>query len=271
MPDEVWKGSDAEKDGWILGQAAVWPDLVKRKSDVVTADDVTRFNRPVRHYVDFPIYLNDTERQRLEKSIRENIETNPPKSEIDDRSMNIVQAIKNSGRVVKSSKNDLERAVHLCWLFHLVGDSHQPLHFSALFTSARFPKGDEGGNGIMVRGKLKLHAYWDNAISRDRKYNGVRRKAFDLLNNQGLGAVGKEAIKSLQPEDWIQEGHEIAKRDVYTDHIRKMVPDAEGRENLGDMNTPREYDRSSAQIGEKRAVEAGYRLAALLERLFFPQ
>ena len=39
MPPEVYNGSDAEKDGWLFGQAAVWPDLVRNKLDVVTAGE----------------------------------------------------------------------------------------------------------------------------------------------------------------------------------------------------------------------------------------
>jgi S1/P1 Nuclease len=37
------------------------------------------------------------------------------------------------------------KAVALAWLFHLVGDIHQPLHTAQLFTTA-YPQGDRGGN-----------------------------------------------------------------------------------------------------------------------------
>jgi hypothetical protein len=36
------------------------------------------------------------------------------------------------------------------WLFHLVGDIHQPLHTVQLFTR-EYPNGDRGGNEICVR------------------------------------------------------------------------------------------------------------------------
>ena len=37
-----------------------------------------------------------------------------------------------------------ERAVAMCWVFHLIGDAHQPLHVTQLY-STQFPKGDRGG------------------------------------------------------------------------------------------------------------------------------
>jgi hypothetical protein len=64
------------------------------------------------------------------------------------------------------TKPAAERAIHLAWLMHLVGDLHQPLHSSAMF-SARTPKGDQGGNLVAVRrgnSVLKLHSYWDDVL-----------------------------------------------------------------------------------------------------------
>ncbi|KPA75783.1 putative 3'-nucleotidase/nuclease [Leptomonas pyrrhocoris] len=51
-------------------------------------------------------------------------------------------------------------------LIHYVGDIHQPLHGSCLF-SDKYPKGDAGGNAQSVivddKGtKQKLHAFWDS-------------------------------------------------------------------------------------------------------------
>ena len=134
--------------------------------------------------------------------------------------------------------------------------------------AAAIPGGGRRRSKITVRGKQNLHAYWDGAISRERHYNGVRREVFDLLNDAELAATGKKTASYVNPKTWIQESYDLAKREVYTEHIRKLVAEAEGRENLGAMNPPREYDRTSARIADQRAVEAGFRLAFLLERLF---
>jgi S1/P1 Nuclease len=42
-------------------------------------------------------------------------------------------------RVVKKDSDGERRAIALTWLFHLVGDIHQPLHTAQLFT-AEYPK-----------------------------------------------------------------------------------------------------------------------------------
>ena len=64
------------------------------------------------------------------------------------------------------NENDAERkAIALSWLFHLVGDVHQPLHTAQLFT-VEYPNGHRGGNEICVRvtqarQPMDLHRFWD--------------------------------------------------------------------------------------------------------------
>jgi hypothetical protein len=60
-----------------------------------------------------------------------------------------------------------ERAVALCWVFHLVGDMHQPLH-AGHWMSARFPLTDRAGTTAWVRAAPgaapeELHLFWDRA------------------------------------------------------------------------------------------------------------
>jgi hypothetical protein len=56
--------------------------------------------------------------------------------------------------------SDVEKAVYLTWLFHLVRDIRQPLHCVALF-SEDLPDADQSGNlvAIRVKGTVKLHAF----------------------------------------------------------------------------------------------------------------
>jgi hypothetical protein len=61
---------------------------------------------------------------------------------------------------------DEEKAIYLTWLLHLVGDIHQPLHCTAVF-SEQFPNGDKGGNDAFIRirsSPVKLHAFWDGLL-----------------------------------------------------------------------------------------------------------
>jgi hypothetical protein len=53
-------------------------------------------------------------------------------------------------------------------IIHFVGDAHQPLHGSELF-SAKYPNGDRGGNSITLRCNFgspcrNLHMMWDSAL-----------------------------------------------------------------------------------------------------------
>ena len=52
--------------------------------------------------------------------------------------------------VVKKGTDPEQKAIAFAWLFHLVGDVHQPLHTAQLFT-VDYPNGDRGGNEICVR------------------------------------------------------------------------------------------------------------------------
>ena len=54
-----------------------------------------------------------------------------------------------------------DRAMLTAWIFHLVGDIHQPLHSSTLVSQRLFPEGDRGGNSIKLKQSYNLHALWD--------------------------------------------------------------------------------------------------------------
>ena len=57
--------------------------------------------------------------------------------------VNILTAMADNESVVKNQKDAEQRAIALAWLFHLVGDIHQPLHTAQLFT-VDYPDGDRG-------------------------------------------------------------------------------------------------------------------------------
>jgi hypothetical protein len=64
--------------------------------------------------------------------------------------VNILTALAENESMMKKQGDSERKAVALAWLFHLVGDIHQPLHTAQLFT-VDFPQGDRGGNEICVR------------------------------------------------------------------------------------------------------------------------
>ena len=48
--------------------------------------------------------------------------------------VNILTALAENENVVKNEGDPERKAIALAWLFHLVGDIHQPLHTAQLFT-----------------------------------------------------------------------------------------------------------------------------------------
>ena len=51
---------------------------------------------------------------------------------------------------MRSGSDPAKRGIALSWLFHLIGDVHQPLHAVQLFTR-EYPKGDRSGGDFCVR------------------------------------------------------------------------------------------------------------------------
>lgn len=267
MEWEMKGGSDAEKEQWLFAYAATWPDIVRSAGRNVTSEDVEKYSRPWWHFVDEPIFLSDAEEQKLAATVTFNRSRDLP-VDADDPDMNVIQAIKNSSRIVgdKTAAAEL-RSVHLCWLLHLVGDAHQPLHSSALVTSRRYPGGDHGGNYLHYSHDFPLHAYWDSVISTEETYDTNRLLATELLLNAELATAGEQAAASLDPGTWIDEGCALAKKYVYTPEIMQKIAAREGHPHLGDLNPSPQYEGDAETVAERQAVLAGHRLAKLLTQL----
>jgi len=69
-----------------------------------------------------------------------------------------------------------------------VGDIHQPLHTTQLFT-VEYPNGDRGGNEICGRvtqagQPMDLHRFWDDVITSSSNLTRIRNDATSLRNRQ---------------------------------------------------------------------------------------
>ena len=267
MPRDVSRGSARDQDQWVFAHAATWPDIVRDAKGAVNRQDVTQFSRPWWHFVDFPVYLNETERPQLEHHLGVNLRREPP-PDSDDANMNIIQAVKNSARIVRDAAAPKEqRSVHLCWILHLVGDSHQPLHSSALFTTHRFRGGDHGGNYLEIEHEWKLHAFWDDQIATEESFKTLRGLASDLARNRKLAEEGRKAAATLEIDKWIDESHDLARRYVYTKEVLQKVAVREGHTHLGPLDLPASYKADAEAVAERRAIEAGYRLGAAVTQM----
>ena len=117
IPQFVQAGEEGE---WLFQQAAIWPDIVKSGHPARTAFDRRRW-----HYVNVAHFLSAADRQELEGDVDVNLSIDPPADDFDDKGMNVIQAIRNSARILRDPEQlDSVRAVHICWLLHLIGDLH---------------------------------------------------------------------------------------------------------------------------------------------------
>jgi hypothetical protein len=149
----------------------------------------------------------------------------------------------------------VQAAYDLPWIEHLVGDSHQPLHATSRYLKSQ-PKGDAGGNFVFVQGGPNLHALWDNAAApRDLPYEEVVRYAREIT------AENPQDVGSLDPKDWIAESFELDKSQVYRFGLEMGTKDLP-------LLMPSGYEEKAKSIARQRVALAGYRLAAVLNRLF---
>jgi hypothetical protein len=267
MPRYLAQEDDERKSKWHFAHAGTWPDLVREAKDTVDREDVNRFNRPYWHYINMPIFLSDAERRELEPRLRLYVNRQPP-DDPDDSGMNIVQAVKSSARVVGNVNASADRrAVHLCWLIHLAGDSHQPLHAGSLYTLNRFPRGDEGGNQLEIEHDWKLHAFWDSQVSTQDDFGTLQTLAGNLMKNEKMAAEGQKAAQSIDIETWIDESHELAKRYAYTNEVLQKIAAREDHLHLGPLDLSSAYRTEAESLAERRAIEAGYRLGKMLNEL----
>jgi hypothetical protein len=77
-----------------------------------------------------------------------------------------------------------ERAVALCWVFHIVGDIHQPLHAAELYF-AQFPDGDRYGSSEYrldpkTGRPVNLHFFWDDLVHQEAEPEMAMVRAHQL-------------------------------------------------------------------------------------------
>jgi hypothetical protein len=278
MPHDL---SDDDQQRWFFCQASVWPDLVRRLGDGNIPPDPnhkTSYHREQWHFINFPFPLlpagaTHAQRAALESAAKTNLnlDTTPPAQEI--HRMNVIQAIDFNAALLKDSTNSTtNRAVAICWIMHTVGDIHQPLHATALFTQNTFqpdpahPEGDRGGNLIKF-GSSNVHSLWDDGPGSNHTFTNVVARAKALLQNNDLKTKGEAAAQNSNLEDWANESFGLAKTNAYTEPIRNQIlaADAQGvnRTNLI-VTLPPGYSSAAAALSDQCVVEGGYRLAAKL-------
>lgn len=174
-----------------------------------------------------------------------------------------------------ASLPDVDRAIALCWLCHIVADGHQPCHAGSLYAEKVFADGDRGGNSITI-GKSNLHSTWDNLLGGKATANDVRKRVVELQADKatvnrviayrdGFGSEGIE--KWINAELWLSETRTVGRRFVYTSEVLEPVT-AALRGLTEKIEIPKlsdEYYANAGMAAKIRATQAAYRLAAVLK------
>ncbi len=233
-----------EKDLYLFMQAARWPDDARGSEE---------FHHAHWHYINIPY---------KPAGQPDSVRPAPPDSD------NIVRAYElNFGKVKDKTEQAEEQAVALCWMFHLIGDAHQPLHTTSLFTTA-YPKGDKGGNKFYIRAKtgasgMTLHQYWDDLLIGSERFQSVRNKATELRLRADFAKPKLEELPEASFERWVaKESFGLVGAVVYRNGTL-----AGGTDFGTAVALPEDYAKTCKPIAERRAVVAGYRIAAALVKV----
>ena len=227
--------------------AARWAD------DIRTRDKAE--NRLPWHYVDFP-FKPEGEPASIQAM-------EPPEE-------NILTAIAENERILQTGTDPARRGVALAWLFHLVGDIHQPLHSAQLLTR-EYPNGDRGGGDFCVRvaqdrAALSLHRLWDGLITSSNNIRTLRTIASELQSRFSKSSLSELAMTA--PEAWAKESFEIATKIAYQNGAFRGTPKGQRkdcREVTDAAVLPNGYANIARKIADRRMMLAGYRLADLLQ------
>ncbi len=203
----------------------------------------------------------------------------PPLPEI-----NAVWAIRQMQAVLASERAaDVEKARHLAFLVHIVGDLHQPLHSTTMYTPQQ-PEGNLGGNRFRLTGRWNnLHALWDDACGLTSDYGDIRPygQTKEPLSEEQIQRIRSLAMdiadqhpksslpihRELDPDAWALESHDLAIEHAYRALIG-MNSDGSPRYLQPNDTPPEDYLKHGQEVAKKQLVLAGYRLAEILNQLF---
>ena len=238
---------DPMRDVMFAAYASIWPDLVRRREPA----ERHAYHRGDRHYVN--LFWS----QAADGTI-------VPVTSIAGDSLNILVALERQSAILRNAHAAPgDRAVALAWVLHLVGDIHQPLHVSDRVT-AEEPTGDKGGNTFLLDKPTSLHWYWDKVLSaRYPRREGETPDAYvERVATEVLAHTSRDSLATRIAEPsfdlWAQESLRAAEHDVYCCGVERA------------QEPPDSYLVHADAIAEPAVALAGYRLAALLERLLAP-
>ena len=145
----------------------------------------------------------------------------------------------------------------MAFMVHFVGDIHMPLHSG--------DNDDRGGNAVEtsygIVPDLNLHSIWDSALAE----RAITTADPPLVRR--YGASERAALAGGAPADWGRESWELARGFVYANALGRDLAAGEKPEEAA---LTQAAIVAALPVAERRIVQAGLRMADLLDRAFAP-
>jgi len=266
------KPEGVDEQEWVFMRAATWSDWIRppRKLEGDIADHpIHKFHRATWHYINYPLKKGQSD-LKLDKPIPQefNIQQQIP--------LSIELAKAGAGPDAGKAKDVTpaqNRAVRMCWVFHLGGDVHQPCHVAAWVDPVRLPGGDQGGNLTAIKVDIgaeptKLHTFWDAILGTDADPETVDETFHTLLNDPRLAFDKLPAAANGSVDAWVQESFELAAKNAYlSDQLPIVHWDDWKSGAVGFLEVPilpLGAERRARSVARQQVVVAGLRLAEKL-------
>jgi hypothetical protein len=238
------------EEEWVFLRAATWSDWVRNHHK-------KQYHHASWHYINYPFVPQG--------SMIDAASHQPPPEE-----ENVVRQLDVAVKKIKNGTQE-EQAVYLCWLLHLGGDVHQPLHTTALF-SEQFPDGDRGGNLAYVvlhdgANKTKLHPMWDGLLGKSTSVSAIGRvvKQVNSMLEENPDLIKSDLENHTTFESWAKESFEIAKKAAY---LNGQLPLGVEDDESSDISVaPDDYAKNAGGIARVQIAKAGARLAATVSKV----
>jgi hypothetical protein len=180
----------------------------------------------------------------------------------EEKVSNVVTGIDyNAAMLSNASAPTPARAIGLCWVLHLIGDIHQPLHTGLLYTASLYETGDRGGDAIRIDDS-NLHSRWDRALTE----SGASQELPILISR--VTGFTTPKIQGIENDwtAWMNGSRSILQTSVNNGDLREAILDAESSNtDLPSQKLDDAYVALMQNISRQRLGLAGLRLAIFFE------
>ncbi|HVV02184.1 MAG TPA: S1/P1 nuclease [Verrucomicrobiae bacterium] len=249
------------KDEWAFLMAAIWPDRIRppKHGGPEKPLSITKYDL-YPHALGLPIiWPEDTTRVTLAK--------------FHIRHPNAAEALSNCVVCLQDTAAPAaDRAVSLCWVLHLIGDLHQPLH-DANVVSPRKPAGEGLGGAYIVcvpgGERENLHVFWDALPGTEPTYRSISRVADEIEKDPALQRANlKEYKVDKSIESWVREGRDVVESFAYSPKHVKFARESDLKSGkISRREVPQltaDYVREAREIAMRRLALASWRLSDVL-------